>query len=77
MPKEGGFAGHPKKRIRVFWGPRSRPYKNHQRSAALRPGFGVRLAHMRLPCARARQLAWRTQVAVADLGIVMGVDACE
>jgi hypothetical protein len=50
MPNEGGFAGHPKKRIRVFWGPRSRPYKNHQRSAALRASLEVRLAHMRLPC---------------------------
>src|ERR1700730_4531945 len=49
MPNEGGFAGHPKKRIRVFWGPRSRPYKNHQRSAASRSRFGVGLAHMRLP----------------------------
>src|ERR1700730_484793 len=49
MPNEGGFAGHPKKRIRVFWGARSRPDKNHQRSAALRPRIGVGLAHMRLP----------------------------
>jgi hypothetical protein len=36
MPNEGGFE--------------TRPYKNHQRSAALRPRFGIRLAHMRLPC---------------------------
>src|SRR6202011_1682382 len=50
MPNEGGFAGHPKKRIRVFWGPRSRPYKNNQRSPASRPRFGVRLVHIRSPC---------------------------
>jgi hypothetical protein len=48
MPNECGFAGHPKKRIRVFLGPRSRPYKNHQRSAASRPRFGVRLAQARV-----------------------------
>src|ERR1700730_5375304 len=39
MPNEGGFE--------------TRPYKNHQRSATLRPRFGVRLAHMRLPCPHA------------------------
>src|ERR1700737_5330749 len=47
--ERGRVCGAPQKRIRVFWGPRSRPSKNHQRSAASRPWFGVRLAHMRLP----------------------------
>src|ERR1700730_2229231 len=57
MQNEGGFAGHPKKRIRVFWGPRSRPYKNNQRSLASRPRFGVRLVHIRSPCPRNPGLA--------------------
>src|ERR1700736_2435449 len=39
MPNEGGFE--------------TRPHKNHRRSVASRPRFGVRLAHMRLPCPQA------------------------
>src|SRR6202048_5610656 len=47
MPDEGGFAGHPKKRIRVFWGPWSRPYKNHQRTSSHRVELGRDVSHLR------------------------------
>jgi hypothetical protein len=62
MPNEGGFAGHPKKRIRVFWGPRSRPYKNHQRSAGplgLEYGLLIPVAPTRNPAHDRSQLGAR------------------
>src|SRR6202022_126094 len=50
--ERGRVGGAPQKTHPRFLGTPvpSRPYKNHQRSAALLPRFGVRLAHMRLPC---------------------------
>jgi hypothetical protein len=52
MPNEGGFAGHPKKRIRFFWGPRSRPYKNHHVVPLRGLGLGCGLLVCDCPAAK-------------------------